>query len=77
MSRHFARYTKKIIGVDASQGMVDHYNQYVSNQGIPPDQMYAVRVQLTGANTDLHGQKFDIIVVSSRYTNARPNIDPP
>jgi cyclopropane fatty-acyl-phospholipid synthase-like methyltransferase len=65
MSRNLAPYTKKIIGVDISQGMVDYYNQRVYNQGIPEDQMRALCVHLTGADTDLDGQKFDVIVVSS------------
>jgi cyclopropane fatty-acyl-phospholipid synthase-like methyltransferase len=65
MSRNLAPYTKKIIGVDISQGMVDYYNQRVYNQGIPEDQMRALCVRLTGADTDLEGQKFDVIVVSS------------
>jgi 2-polyprenyl-3-methyl-5-hydroxy-6-metoxy-1,4-benzoquinol methylase len=64
MSRNLAPYTKKIIGIDISKGMVDYYNQRVYNQGIPQDQMQALCVQLTGADTDLDGQKFDVIVVS-------------
>ena len=63
MSRHLAPYTHKIVGVDISQEMVDYYNQRVFNQGIPPDQMRALCIQLTGADTDLDGQKFDVIVV--------------
>lgn len=65
MSRNLASYTKKIIGVDISQGMVDYYNQRVYNQGISQDQMQALCLHLTGAETDLDGQKFDIIVVSN------------
>jgi hypothetical protein len=44
--------------------MVDYYNQRVYNQGIPQDQMQALCLHLTGADTDLDGQKFDVIVVS-------------
>jgi len=65
ISRNLAPYTKKIVGVDISQGMVDYYNQRVYNQGISQDEMKAFCVQLTGADTDLDGQKFDIIVVST------------
>lgn len=64
MSRLLAPYTHEIIGIDISQGMVDYYNQRVHNQGIPPDEMRAICVELTGTDTDLDGKKFDIIVVS-------------
>ncbi|KIM29132.1 hypothetical protein M408DRAFT_329134, partial [Serendipita vermifera MAFF 305830] len=71
MSRHLAPYTRQIIGADITQGMVDYYNQRVYNQGIPPDQMRAIC--LTGTDSDLDGQKFDLIVCSQAYHHF-PNI---
>ncbi|KAG8798617.1 hypothetical protein FRC17_007373, partial [Serendipita sp. 399] len=41
MSRRLAPYVKKIVGVDISQRMVDHYNQRVFNQGISEEEMHA------------------------------------
>lgn len=67
MSRLLAPHVHEIIGVDISQGMVDYYNQRVFNQGIPPEEMRAVCAELTGADTDLDGKKFDIIVCSQAY----------
>lgn len=44
--------------------MVDYYNQRVSFQGIPPEEMKAVCIQLKGEDQELDGQKFDIVAVS-------------
>ncbi|KAI5117257.1 hypothetical protein M0805_006420 [Coniferiporia weirii] len=67
ISRELAPYTKKIVGADISQGMVDQYNLRVSNQGIPSDEMCAIRVELTETDDELGGQKFDVVVCSMAY----------
>lgn len=54
---------KSVVGVDISQDMVDHYNLLVENQGIPYEEMKAVRAELERNDTVLEGRKFDIIVV--------------
>lgn len=64
ISRELCPYVKSILGVDISQGMVDQYNLRVSNQGIPPEEMRAIRYELKGEDTELEGKKFDVIVVS-------------
>lgn len=67
VSRCLAPYTKKIVGVDISQGMVNQYNLRVSNQGIPPEEMQAVRIELKGEEGELDSIKFDVIVCSMAY----------
>ena len=42
---------------------VDQYNRRVNNQGISPEEMRAIRVELRGDGAELDGQKFDIVVV--------------
>ncbi|KAG8822331.1 hypothetical protein FRC19_006172 [Serendipita sp. 401] len=68
MSRKLEPYVQKVIGVDISQGMIDYYNKRASDLGIPPEKMQAVYVSsLKGDDSDLDGQKFDIIVCSQAY----------
>jgi len=64
VSRELAPHAKCIVGVDISQNMVDHYNQSVANQGIPPEEMRAVCCDLTAVPDQLDGMKFDVVVVS-------------
>ena len=42
---------------------MDQYNTRVKNQGIPPEEMRAVCVELQGADGELDGAKFDVITV--------------
>ncbi|KAG8848720.1 hypothetical protein FRC20_002500 [Serendipita sp. 405] len=68
MSRKLAPYVNRIVGVDISQGMVDYYNQRVYNQGIPEEEMHAVCIpELKGDDSDLDGQKFDLIICAQAY----------
>ncbi|THH30816.1 hypothetical protein EUX98_g3368 [Antrodiella citrinella] len=64
VSRELCAYVKSIVGVDISQGMVDRYNVRVANQGIPPEEMRAVKVELKGDGSELDGARFDVIIVS-------------
>ena len=66
-SRELAPYVKSIVGVDISQGMVDVFNQRVANQGIPPEEMKAIRAELKGDDSELDGTKFDVIIVSFHF----------
>lgn len=55
--------------MDISQGMVDLYNEHARNQGLSPDELRAVRVDVLSTAHDepqnpLSGQKFDVVVVS-------------
>ncbi|KAF5386915.1 hypothetical protein D9615_002001 [Tricholomella constricta] len=67
VSRELALYAKRIIGVDISQGMVDQFNLRVSNQGISPEEMQAVCVELKGEPGELGDEKFDVIVCAAAY----------
>ncbi|KAH7890065.1 S-adenosyl-L-methionine-dependent methyltransferase [Phlebopus sp. FC_14] len=68
ISKGLATHTKSIVGVDISQGMVDHYNRAVNNQGIPPDEMRAICVaELQEDEKQLSGLTFDVIVCASSY----------
>lgn len=49
--------------MDISQTPVDLFNEHVSNQGIPPEEMRAVCVELKGEEGELEGLKFDVITV--------------
>lgn len=64
ISKRLAPYTKSIVGVDISQGMIDQYNLHVSDQGIEPDEMQALCVELKGVDGELDGRKFDVAIVS-------------
>ena len=44
--------------------MVDQFNKRVENQGIPPEEMQAVCVELKGEPGELDDERFDVIVVS-------------
>lgn len=66
VSQALAPSCKKIVGVDISQGMVDWYNTRVANQGLDPEEMKAVCVELKGERQpdELDGVKFDVVIVS-------------
>ncbi|TCD63972.1 deoxycytidyl transferase [Steccherinum ochraceum] len=66
-SRELAPYVKSIVGVDISQGMVDLFNRRVANQGILPEEMKAVKVELKGEEGELDGQKFDVVICIAAY----------
>ena len=63
LSREIAPHAKQIVGIDISQGMVDQYNRRVANQGISPEEMKAICVDLKGVDGELDNQKFDVVVV--------------
>ncbi|KAF4578383.1 S-adenosyl-L-methionine-dependent methyltransferase superfamily protein [Pleurotus pulmonarius] len=67
VSRQMAPYAKQIVGVDISQGLVDEYNLRVKNQGMSPNEMKAVCVQLKGEDGELDNLKFDVIVCGMAY----------
>ncbi|KAJ7164791.1 S-adenosyl-L-methionine-dependent methyltransferase [Mycena crocata] len=67
ISRGLAPYCKSIVAVDISQAMVDNFAERISNQGIPPQEMCVVCADLKGEESELDGQKFDVIVCSAAY----------
>ncbi|KAH6668221.1 S-adenosyl-L-methionine-dependent methyltransferase [Halenospora varia] len=50
VSRALAPYVTQCVGVDLSEGMVAEYNKSVSNQGIPPSEMFATVGNLLDAD---------------------------
>ncbi|KAF8626033.1 hypothetical protein AX15_005123 [Amanita polypyramis BW_CC] len=67
ISSELLPHVKSIIGVDISQGMVNHYNKGVQDGGIPTEKMRAVCRELEGKEGELDGAKFDVIVCASAY----------
>ncbi|KAG7453119.1 hexaprenyldihydroxybenzoate methyltransferase [Guyanagaster necrorhizus] len=67
MSRQLAPHCKSILGIDISQGMVDKYNTRVHNQGIPPEDMRALCIDLKGEEGELDGSKFDVVLCAMAY----------
>lgn len=65
LSRALAPHAKSIVGADISQASIDVYNETVSNQGLSPDEMRAVCVELKGEAGELDDLKFDVVVVST------------
>lgn len=65
VSQQLCQYVKSVVGVDISQASVDRYNTQASNQGLAPEEMHAVCVELTGdpQENELDGARFDLIVV--------------
>lgn len=51
--------------------MVDQYNKRVNDQGIPPEEMRAVAMELKGSDNELDGAKFDVIIV--RFLSTFPS----
>ncbi|PBK83177.1 S-adenosyl-L-methionine-dependent methyltransferase [Armillaria gallica] len=67
MSRQLAPCCKSILGIDISQGMVDQYNTRVHNQGIPPEDMRALCIELKGEESELDGLKFDVCAMAYHH----------
>ncbi|CAE6434501.1 unnamed protein product [Rhizoctonia solani] len=71
LSQGLAPHTKTLIGVDISSKSVDYYNERVANQGIPPEEMKAICMELVERgtnNTDpFDGIEFDVIVCTQAY----------
>ncbi|KAJ7785839.1 S-adenosyl-L-methionine-dependent methyltransferase [Mycena metata] len=67
ISRGLAPYCKSIVGVDINPAMVDHFAEKIHNQGIPPEEMRVVCADLKGTESELDGEKFDVIVCSAAY----------
>ncbi|KAG8966335.1 hypothetical protein FRC03_012132 [Tulasnella sp. 419] len=67
ISQQLAPYCKEILGVDISDNMVAQFNLKVSNQGIPADEMQAIKLEIRGDPDELDGKKFDVIVCAQAY----------
>ncbi|KAJ7890468.1 S-adenosyl-L-methionine-dependent methyltransferase [Mycena olivaceomarginata] len=67
IARGLAPYCKSIVGVDINPAMVAHFAEQIHNQGIPPEEMRVVCADLKGVESELDGQKFDVICSSAAY----------
>ncbi|KAF7298429.1 Methyltransf-11 domain-containing protein [Mycena kentingensis (nom. inval.)] len=67
ISRGLAPHCGSIVAVDNNQASVDDFARRISNQGIPPEEMHVVCAQLEGNDSELDGQKFDVVVCSAAY----------
>ena len=48
---------------DNNSSQVDQYNLRANELGVPPERMRAIKADISG-NSELEGQKFDVILVS-------------
>jgi len=67
IARGLAPYCKEVVGVDINPAMVAHFAEKIHNQGIPPEEMRVVCADLKGEESELDGQKFDVITCSAAY----------
>jgi len=67
ISRQLASSTRRIVGVDISEAMVRRYNLRAGWQGIKPEEMNAVAIDLEEDPEALKGEQFDVIVCASSY----------
>lgn len=63
MSSVLAAHTKKLVGTDISEAMVDQYNRKAEGLGLSKDRMVAIVADLQRDDSKLEGQKFDFVVV--------------
>ncbi|KAI0355128.1 S-adenosyl-L-methionine-dependent methyltransferase [Trametes cingulata] len=74
LSQALCPHVKSIVGVDISQASVDQYNLHASNQGLAPEEMRALCVELRGEPGELDGARFDLVVCCASYHHF-PSID--
>ncbi|EAU81858.2 hexaprenyldihydroxybenzoate methyltransferase [Coprinopsis cinerea okayama7 len=67
LSQQLAPHVKSIVGVDISQGMTDIYNSFVSNQGIPPEEMRCMCVDLSTHSPQELQSGFDVVICAMAY----------
>ncbi|KAJ8519727.1 hypothetical protein ONZ45_g3353 [Pleurotus djamor] len=71
VSRALHGYTKRVVGVDVSQSMVDVFNKFASENNM--DSLEAFCVELKGEDKELGGKKFDVIISGMVYHHL-PNV---
>jgi SAM-dependent methyltransferase len=63
VSRMLEPYTRKIVGVDISQGMVDVYNARMAERGVPPERAFSAVRDVLKEPFQTGWQTYDVIVV--------------
>ncbi|KAF8521202.1 S-adenosyl-L-methionine-dependent methyltransferase [Hysterangium stoloniferum] len=74
MTALLAPYCKQVIGVDISPGMVAAYKQNMHSKHISNVQGYCTEQGLLPEESQLSGQKFDLIVCASAYKFIEDNL---
>ncbi|KAI0085964.1 S-adenosyl-L-methionine-dependent methyltransferase [Irpex rosettiformis] len=67
VSRELFPHVNSILGIDISQASVDVYNRHVTEQGISPEKLKAVKTLLKGEDGELDGNKYDVVVCTAAY----------
>lgn len=63
LARELIPYTKRIVGVDISPGVIDKFNSNSRHLGLPTEKIQGHCVKLKGKEGELDNQKFDVILV--------------
>lgn len=63
ITKELLPHVKAVLGVDISEGVVDVYNRRYTEQGLSSDIAHAITKEITGAEGELDGRKFDVITV--------------
>ena len=63
ITKELLPHVKAVLGVDLSEGVVDVYDRRYAEQGLSSDVAHAITTEITGAEGELDGRKFDVIIV--------------
>ena len=77
LSQALCPYVKSIVGVDISPASVEQYNIQAANQGLTPEEMKAVCIELKGEPGELGDARFDLVIVSARTPYDSIRLTPP
>ncbi|KAL0579189.1 hypothetical protein V5O48_002811 [Marasmius crinis-equi] len=67
VSSELVPYSKSIVGVDISEGMIQQFRNRFEKQGLSSDQVKGICQELKGEEGELDGAKFDVVVCSMAY----------
>ncbi|KAI0657185.1 S-adenosyl-L-methionine-dependent methyltransferase [Cubamyces menziesii] len=67
LSQALCPYVKSIVGVDISPASVEQYNIQAANQGLTPEEMKAVCIELKGEPGELGDARFDLVICCASY----------
>ncbi|KAJ7635820.1 S-adenosyl-L-methionine-dependent methyltransferase [Mycena polygramma] len=70
IARGLVPHCKSIVGVEINPAMVNYFGEKIHSQGqscVPPEKMRVVCANLKGEDSELDGEKFDVIVCSAAY----------
>ena len=72
ISKRLIPHCSRIVGADIAENAVEAYNEKFAKEGYTDQQIHAVPLDLKGAEDELGGEKFDVIMVraSSVYVSS-------